>query len=64
MPEPFTPEAGEMWSKEDIDDWIDVLERVCDEAYADPDLVKSAPHHQPIPQRSTAPRWRTRPGGR
>ncbi len=23
--EPFTPEAGELWSKEDIDLWIDVV---------------------------------------
>ena len=27
VPEPFTPEAGEMWSKEDIDYWIAVLEQ-------------------------------------
>ena len=26
VPQPFTPEAGEMWSKEDIDYWIAVLE--------------------------------------
>ena len=25
VPEPFTPEAGEMWSKEDIDYWIAVV---------------------------------------
>ncbi len=48
VPEPFTPEAGEMWSKEDIDYWIDVLAHVCDEAYSDPEIVKSAPHNQPI----------------
>jgi glycine dehydrogenase subunit 2 len=50
VPEPFTPEAGELWSKEDIDYWIDVLERVIDEAYADPELVKTAPHNQAIHQ--------------
>jgi glycine dehydrogenase subunit 2 len=48
VPEPFTPEAGEMYSKEDIDYWIDVLARVCEEAYADPEMVKSAPHNQAI----------------
>ena len=26
VPEPFTPEAGETWSKEDIDEWLAVLE--------------------------------------
>ena len=25
VPEPFTPEAGEAWSKEDIDTWVDVM---------------------------------------
>ena len=40
VPEPFTPEAGEMWSKEDIDYWIAVLERICEEAYTDPELVQ------------------------
>ena len=48
VPEPFTPEAGEMWSKEDIDYWIAVLAHVCEEAYADPELVKGAPHNQVV----------------
>ena len=46
VPQPFTPEAGEMWSIEDIDYWIAVLKHVSDEAYTDPDVVKSAPHNQ------------------
>jgi glycine dehydrogenase subunit 2 len=48
VPEPFTPEAGEMWSREDIDYWIDVLAHVCNEAYTDPEIVKTAPHNQAI----------------
>ena len=48
VPEPFTPEAGELWSKEDIDYWIAVLARISDEAYSDPEIVKTAPHNQPI----------------
>jgi glycine dehydrogenase subunit 2 len=48
--EPFTPEAGELWSKEDIDTWIDVVAKICDEARSDPEMVKSAPHNQPIAQ--------------
>jgi glycine dehydrogenase subunit 2 len=48
VPEPFTPEAGEMYSKEDIDYWIDVLAKISDEAYSDPEIVKSAPHNQAI----------------
>ena len=50
VPEPFTPEAGEMWSREDLDRWIDVLAHVCDEARTDPDLVRTAPHEQVIGQ--------------
>ncbi len=48
VPEPFTPEAGEMYSKEDIDYWIDVLARISEEAYSNPEMVKSAPHNQAI----------------
>jgi len=50
VPEPFTPEAGELWSKEDIDYWIDVLVRVIEECYADPQTVKTAPHNCAIHQ--------------
>ncbi|MDO9488286.1 MAG: hypothetical protein Q7J32_07915, partial [Sphingomonadaceae bacterium] len=48
FPHPFTPEAGEMWSKEDVDYWIAVLRHVCAEAYSDPETVKSAPHNQAV----------------
>ena len=55
VPQPFTPEAGEMWSKEDIDTWIAVLARVCEEAHKNPDLVRTAPHNQAIHQIDPAP---------
>ncbi len=48
IPHPFTPEAGEMWSKEDVDYWIEVLRKVCEEARSDPEMVKSAPHNQVV----------------
>ncbi len=48
VPEPFTPEVGETWSKEDVDEWVDVFERVCGEAYENPDIVRSAPHNQAV----------------
>ncbi|AGT10823.1 aminomethyl-transferring glycine dehydrogenase subunit GcvPB [Paracoccus aminophilus] len=50
VPQPFTPEAGELWSKEDIDLWIAVLAKVVEEARETPELVKTAPHNQPIAQ--------------
>jgi len=53
VPEPFTPEAGEMYSKEDLDTWMAVIARISDEAYSNPDVVKSAPHNQAIAQIKT-----------
>ena len=50
VPEPFTPEAGEMYSKEDLDNWIAVIERISTEAYSDPEVVRTAPHRQAIHQ--------------
>ncbi|WP_420406766.1 aminomethyl-transferring glycine dehydrogenase subunit GcvPB [Hoeflea sp.] len=48
--EPFTPEAGELWSKQDIDQWIGVVARIAQEARETPELVKSAPHKQAVAQ--------------
>jgi glycine dehydrogenase subunit 2 len=64
VPEPITPEPGELWSREDIDTWIDVLEAVIREAHEDPDTVRSAPHRQAIHQVNAAgvddpTRWAT-----
>ena len=50
VPGPITPEPGELWSREDIDTWIDVLEAVIREAYDDPETVRTAPHNQAIHQ--------------
>jgi glycine dehydrogenase subunit 2 len=50
VPEPFTPEAGEMWSKEDIDYWIETVAQISREAYENPEHVKSAPHNAAIGQ--------------
>jgi glycine dehydrogenase subunit 2 len=44
IPEPFTPEPCETYSKRDIDYWVSVLKTVLEEAYDNPDLVKNAPH--------------------
>ena len=50
VPEPFTPEAGEMYGKEDLDYWIDVIAHIANEARTRPDIVKRAPHNQAIAQ--------------
>ena len=44
IPEPFTPEPCETYSKRDIDYWVSVLETVLEEAYENPDLLRTAPH--------------------
>jgi glycine dehydrogenase subunit 2 len=55
VPEPITPEAGEMWSKEDLDYWIDALAEVCREAREDPELVRTAPHNQVVHKLADVP---------
>ncbi|WP_417280874.1 aminomethyl-transferring glycine dehydrogenase subunit GcvPB [Celeribacter sp.] len=48
VPEPFTPEAGEMYGKEALDRWISVISKISDEAYNEPEKVKTSPHNQAI----------------
>ena len=48
VPEPFTPEFCESYSIDDMEYWCAVLQKISDEAYSDPDLVKSSPHRSPI----------------
>jgi len=55
VPEPFTPEPCETYSKADIDYWVDVLKRVCEEAYEDPKILKDAPHNSSIHTVDAAP---------
>lgn len=44
IPEPITPEPTESASREDIERFVEVFRRVSDEAYADPDIIRTAPH--------------------
>lgn len=48
VPEPFTPEPCETYSKEDLDYWAAAMAQCVKEAYEDPALVMSAPHAQAI----------------
>ncbi|MBW2367966.1 MAG: aminomethyl-transferring glycine dehydrogenase subunit GcvPB [Deltaproteobacteria bacterium] len=48
VPEPFTPEACETYSKDDIDEFAAVMRQISKEAYENPELVKQAPHNGPI----------------
>ena len=55
VPEPFTPEPCETYSKSDIDYWVAVLRRVCEEAYENPDILRKAPHNSSIHVVNAAP---------
>ena len=44
VPQPFTVEPTESYAKEELDEYVAVLAKVSEEAYADPELVKTAPH--------------------
>lgn len=48
IPEPFTIEPTESYSKAELDEYIAGLQRVSDEAYTNPEVVKTAPHNSVI----------------
>ena len=48
VPEPCTLEPTESYSKSDLDEYIEVLRHVSDEAYSNPEIVKTAPHNSSI----------------
>jgi glycine dehydrogenase subunit 2 len=50
VPEPFTPEPCESYSKEDIEYWAAVIERACREARETPEVIRTAPHNQSVHQ--------------
>lgn len=50
VPEPFTLEPTESYSKSDIDEYVASLRFISSEAYKNPDKVKEAPHNSSIHQ--------------
>ena len=48
VPEPFTLEPTESYSKEELDEYVEALEEISGEAYENPDIVKSAPHRSVV----------------
>jgi len=48
IPEPMTLEPCETYSKEDIDEYYEVLKLVCEEARSDPGKAKGAPYNSVI----------------
>ncbi len=48
VPEPFTLEPCESYSKDDIDEYVAVLRQISKEAYENPDFVKNSPYNQTV----------------
>jgi len=48
VPEPFTLEPCESYSRDDIDEFVAVLREVAREAYEEPELIRKAPLNAPI----------------
>jgi glycine dehydrogenase subunit 2 len=50
VPEPCTLEPTEATSKAEIDEYVSIIKQIADEAYSDPELVKTAPHNSSVHQ--------------
>ncbi len=48
VPEALMIEPTETEPKERLDEFVDVMRRIADEAARSPELVKEAPHHRPV----------------
>jgi glycine dehydrogenase subunit 2 len=48
VPEPFTLEPTESWSKEELDEYVEALEEVSREAYECPEVLRNAPHRSVV----------------
>ncbi len=48
VPEPFTIEPTESYSKDDLDEYIEALKIISREAYENPEAIKNAPHRSVI----------------
>jgi len=48
VPQPFTIEPTESYSKDEIDEYLSVLNKVAKEAYENPEKVKNAPHNSVV----------------
>jgi len=55
IPEPVTPEASETVTREDIDRFVEVFRRISEEAYTNPEIIRTAPHRCTIHRADTEP---------
>jgi glycine dehydrogenase subunit 2 len=50
VPEPMTLEPTESYSKADLDEYVSVLRQMSEEAYNNPEIIKTAPHNSTVHQ--------------
>jgi glycine cleavage system P protein (glycine dehydrogenase) subunit 2 len=50
VPEPYTAEPCESYSKQDLDEYFEIIQRISDEAHEDPEMVKHAPYKSSTPK--------------
>jgi glycine dehydrogenase subunit 2 len=48
VPQPFTIEPTESYSKNELDEYLDALRHIAEEARTEPEIVKSAPHNSVV----------------
>ena len=48
VPEPMTLEPTESYSKEDLDEYVAILQHIAEEAYSNPEVIKQAPHNSTV----------------
>ena len=48
IPQPFTIEPSESYSKDDIDEFVAILGQIVKEAYEEPKKLKDAPHKSSV----------------
>lgn len=48
IPEPFTIEPSESYSKDDLDEYLEIMEQISRECYEEPDVIKHAPHNSTV----------------
>ena len=55
VPEPCTLEPTESYSRDELDEYINIMRKVAGEAYDNPEVVRSAPHNSTIHQINPLP---------
>ncbi|MDA4122436.1 MAG: aminomethyl-transferring glycine dehydrogenase subunit GcvPB [Thaumarchaeota archaeon] len=54
VPQPFTIEPTESFSKDDLDEYVAILTQISKEAYENPEFVKGAPYNSVVHRNSSA----------